>query len=247
MKAFDPFAPQAQKPEDAILFAGLSVSPEGTKESYFSGFNNECVVLSESLRGYPHGDTAARFATETALWGYKLVRTKLCYWSKKELFIRRIFRSTNLALWQKKREAEFAAGIGVSLAVVIYDVKKFWVGSVGVISILLYRDGLIDEVTPLDEDESGHIATRALGFQRLGLKPNISMQPAVCGDTLLIATPEIMNNISEDDVRVAFEVSGSDGDGLRSALIHIIEQAKSNGGNRNMTACMIKRVTYNTD
>jgi serine/threonine protein phosphatase PrpC len=188
-----------------------------------------------------HAEVAAKFAAETALWGYKLVRQRRFYWAEKPLLVKRIFRTTNLALWQKHREPGLQSGVAASLGVILNVGKRICVGSVGNISVLLYREGLIAEVTPLDVSAKGAM-NRALGFQRLGLKPHLAVETFLSDDVVLMTTDSVMKYVSEDELRVVFDVAGTTVDELNGALVHLIETAKKNGSSQDMSACLMKRI-----
>lgn len=242
MKFVDPLAFKTRQSRQFILFAGsqLQGKPE-KREDHFINFNDECVALTDGVDGVPHGDIAAKFAAETAIWGYKHIRERPFYWAKKILFLKRIFRSSNIAVWQKRKEFGFEEGLATTLSVAIIGAHALWVGSVGDSGILLYRNGLIDVLTPPDVDEIGRV-TIALGIKRFGLVPHIAVEKFIPGDTLLLATRGVLNHINEDQLRATFEVSGRSSDSLTTAVVHLLKTAKENGSGENMTACMIKKI-----
>lgn len=242
MKFVDPLALKHRRPTQGVLFAGSQViGGRQSQEDFFSNFNDECVVVADGVGGLPHGDVAAKLASETAIWGYKHIRQRPFYWADKKLFLKRIFRSSNLAVWQKRKEYGFESGLATTLSVAIIGTQNIWVGSVGDSGILLYREGLIDLLTPYDLDETGRL-TNALGLQRLGLVPHIAVEKFIPGDILLLATDGVLNFVSEDQLRATFEVAGDTADSLTTAVIHLLKRAGENGSDDNMTACMIKKI-----
>ena len=234
MKFVDPLALIAQQPRQFVLFAGSQLQgSRQSQEDFFINFNDECVVVTDGA-SKRHGDIAAKLAAETAMWGYKHIRERPFYWADKKLFLKRIFRSANIAVWQKKREYGFESGLASSLAVAIIGVQRIWVAAVGNSGVLLYRDGLIDVLTPLD--------SKALGLNRFGLVPHVAAERFLARDILLLATDGITNYVSEDQLRATFEVSGNSTDSLTTAITHLLRTAQENGSTDNMTACMIKKV-----
>lgn len=243
MKLADPLAVKNRKSSGAILFAGSQLQgPRKSQEDFFINFNDECIVVSDGVGGLPHGDVAARLGAETAIWGYKLIRQRPFYWADKKLFLKRIFRSANLAVWQKRREYGFEAGLAATLSVAIIGTHNIWVGSAGDSTMMLYRDGLIDVMTPNDLDELGML-TNALGMRRSGLVPHIAIERFLTGDILLLATDGVTQFVSEDQLRATFEVTGNTTDSITTAVIHILHMAEENGSTDNMTACMVKRIS----
>lgn len=242
MKFVDPLAFKARQSRESVVFAGSQLQgARPNQEDFFVNFNDECFVVADGVGGLPHGDVAARLGAETAVWAYKHVRERPFYWADKKLFLKRIFRSSNIAVWQKRREYGFEAGLASTLAVAIVGTQNIWVGTVGDSGILLYRDGLIDVLTPADLDETGKL-TNALGLKRFGLVPHIAVEKFLPRDILLIATDGVLNFVNEDQLRSTFEVSGDTSDSLSTAVMHLLKAAQENGSRDNMTACMIKKI-----
>lgn len=235
MKFADPLALKIRQPRQSVLFAGSQLQgPRESQEDFFINFNDECVVVTDGVSGLPHGGVAAKLAAETAMWGYKHIRERPFYWADKKLFLKRIFRSSNMAVWQKRKEFGFEAGLATTLSLAMIGTHAIWVGTAGDSSVLLYRDGLIDVLTPPDEN--------VLGIKRLGLIPQIAVERFIPGDILLMATDGVLNHVSEDQIRATCEVSGNTTDSLITAIVHLLETAKENGSADNMTACMIKKI-----
>lgn len=241
MKFVDPLALRTKKSRQSVVFSGSQLQgARDSQEDFFVNFNDECFVVTDGVSGMPHGDVAAKLAAETAIWGYKHVRQRPFYWENKELLMRRIFRSANMSVWQKRREAGFEAGLATTLASVIVSPHKFWAGTVGDSAVLLYREGLIDVLTPADLDASGKL-TNALGLRRIGLVPHITVEKFLARDIVLMATDGVLNFVSEDQLRATFEVCGDTTNSLSTAVVHLIKTAQENGSDDNMTACLIKK------
>jgi len=211
-----------------------------TQEDFVDHYQDECFVVTDGYSGLPNGATASELACQTSIWGYKHIRQRPFYWADKSKLMHRIFRSTNIALWQKRREKGYENGLASTLAVVIIGAHKMWVGTVGDTGIYLFREGLIDVMTPLDMDEQGRL-TNALGVRRYGLVPHQNIEKLLSGDSILIASDGVMNAISEDELRTVFEVAGETEQSLSFAIDHLLETARANGSTENMTACLIKK------
>jgi protein phosphatase len=242
MKFADPIAAQMRKVNNSVIVAGSQLTgADKLKRDYFGTFNDECIVVADGVCDAVHGDIAAVLVGETALWGYKHIRQRPFYWADKRLLLRRIFRSSNLAVWQKRREKGFESGLITSLSVVIIGGQKLWVGTAGDTSVLLYRESLIDVLTPTDVSESGKL-TRALGFKRLGLKPHIFVEKLLPRDIILVATSGVVDYLDEEQLRVTFEVTGDTQESVANAVIHLLRTAEENGSRGSLTACIMKRI-----
>ena len=232
MKPDDLFAkPPPEKPKSVLLFAGRG----------FVHSTDECFIIADGVEGLPHATEAEALARETALWAYTLVRQRNCYWQKKLLFLKRIFRSTNLRLWQKCRDPGFDAGLASALMVLMTIKDSFWVGSAGNCNSFLFRDGLIDMLTTRDVDSEGMIV-RAAGFGRRQLIPVMHTEKLLENDSILLATDSVVNFVSEDAMREILENVGITQESLAAAIDAFIESAKSGGSTDTMSLCLVKRI-----
>lgn len=242
MKFADPFAVPVASDSSPIIFAASQLQGDrDVQEDYFVNFNDECFVVADGVGGSSHGEEASRLAAETALWGYKHIRARRFYWVDKKKLLKRIFRTTNMAVWQKRRETGFAEGLATTLVVAIITPSQFFVGSVGDTTAILYRETLIDTLTPEDRDATGRL-TKAVGVQRLGLVPHIHVDKFLPGDMLLLATDGVVDFVDEEDIRALLESSGTTSTALAQTTEALIQKATANGSHDNMTACLIKKL-----
>ncbi len=232
----------AKLPRDKILFSSVQSQGKAPRqEDVVAHFSDECFVVCDGVSGIPHGDEAARTAADTAIWAYKAVRQRQIYWLEKRLLIKRIFRSTNLRIWQKKREEGFEDGLATTMLVAVIGPRGIWVGSVGDTAAFVFHNGQLLRLTILDRDAEGKL-TRALGFQRLGLLPNSAHPQLFAGDMVVLATDGITDTLS---AKVLTEIAGSVGDtqkDIDEAAAAILAKAHASEGRQNMTVCLIKRI-----
>jgi len=223
--------PPQEKPKSVILFAGKN----------YTHSNDECFIIADGYPGLPHAKEAEQLTGETALWAYMMIRQSPFYWKEKLPFLKRIFRSTNLTLWQKRRDSGFDAGLASALMVLIVIEDYFWLGSAGNCNSFLFRDGLIDILTKRDVDEDGML-TRAVGFSRKQLIPAMHSEKLLENDIVLLATDSIANFVSEDQMRGILEGVEATNESLETAVDKLIEIAKAAGSLDSMSACMVKRI-----
>lgn len=179
----------ARPPHSEIIFATKTVNGQITATGNLS---DQCFVLATGAADFPNGETASKLAVDTAIWGYKLVRLRPFYWRDKRRLLRRIFRSTNIAVWQKHREPGFEVGLGANLLVLINGPLKFWLGSVGSDRLYLWRDGKLTQINRPD--------TKLVGRERYGLVPQLNDGDFLVNDTLLFTSPVVVNAISENKI-----------------------------------------------
>jgi len=231
MKQDDYFIkPPSDKPKNVILYAG----------SNFGHFDDECFVITDGVSSLPHAKEAEELTRDTALWAYKVVRQRPFYWGEKLEFLKRIFRSTNLTLWQKRRDPGFDGGLASALMTLLVIEDYFWIGSAGNCNSFLFRDGLIELLTKPDTE--GGMITKAVGFARKQLIPAMRSEKLLENDVLFIATDSIVDFVSEDELRSAFESVGSTQESVQAALDAIIATAKASGSKDTKSACLVKRI-----
>jgi len=223
--------PRPEKPKDVILFAGRD----------FVHSRDECFVIADGYPGLPHAMEAEQLTRETALWAYNVVRQRPFYWREKLGLLKRIFRSTNLTLWQKRRDPGFDAGLASALMVLIINGDYYWLGSAGNCNSFLFRDGLIDVLTKRDVDDEGML-TKAVGFARKQLIPVMHSEKLLENDMILLASDSVANYVSEDQMRGILEEVGTTNESLQIAVDKLISIAKVAGSEESMSVCMVKRI-----
>ncbi len=242
MRFPNPYALGNELPKETILFsAGQSTGARDTQEDYFLNFNDECFVVADGVGSLPHGDVAAKLACETAIWAYKHIRQHKYYWLDKKLFMKRIYRSTNLAVWQKRREEGFEKGLATTLLVLMVGPKHFWLGNAGDTSAWLCHDGEIRKLTR-DKTEFQEIPQFALGIKRLGLIPDFLTGPLEAGDMLLLTTDGVGDYLTTQDMQAGFTATGTNVTDISGAVTSLLSAAHTNGSEENMTAVFVKRM-----
>jgi len=230
--------PKPEKPKNVILFAGKNL-PAG--KAGFAHFNDECFVIADGVQSLPHATAAEELAIETALWAYKVTRQSPFYGKERLPLLKRVFRSTNLRLWQKRRDDGFAAGLASALMVLIAIEDYFWLGSAGNCNSFLYRDGLIDILTKRDVDDELEI-TKAVGFSRKLLVPTMHSEKLLENDIILLTTDSVANFVTEDEMRGVLENAGATSESLQTAVNKLMEIARVAGSREQMSVCMVKRI-----
>ncbi|GEM_PF-608356 len=242
MKFADPYILRFKQPKSKILFASSQLQGDRDRqEDYFINFNDECFAIADGVGGIPNAQEAAMFACETAMWGYKHIRLRPGYWKDKRLFIRRIFRSTNISLWQKQREMAYKDGMATTLLVCVIGVRTVWLGSVGDSRAYLYHDHRLIRLTEDDIDENGTL-TKAVGVVRYGLMPQYVAKEFLVGDSLILVTDGVSRFMSDTDISNVVESVGVTAQSLSDAVVELFGKATRKGSTDNMTAILIKRV-----
>ena len=156
--------------------------------------------------------------------------------------MKRIFRSTNLAVWQKRREKGFEAGLATTLLVLMVGANNYWIGHAGNSSVWLYRKGSVQKLTRDDTDTMG-VLTRAVGFARLGLFPQFVSGVFGANDILLLTTDGAGDYLTDSDMKKYFQACGDTAKTASAAVTGLLACAFENGSDENMSAVMVKRIT----
>lgn len=242
MRFPDTYTIRRQTPRDSVIFAAAQLlGAQDTQEDYFLNFNDECFVLSDGVSSMPNGEAAAKLACETALWGYKHIRQHPYYWLDKKLFMKRIFRSTNLAVWQKQREKGFEEGLATTLMVLMVGAKNYWIGHAGNSSAWLFRNREITKLTHDDTTANG-VLTKAVGFKRLGLLPKFKSGVFEVDDVLLLTSDGAGEYLTAKDMIDCLSTVGSTNEEATRAVTGLLRLAESNGSKENSSAIIIKRL-----
>ncbi len=242
MRFADPYALKLQTPRELIIFAACSDQGGAVKqEDYFLNFNDECFALADGLATMPNGEVAAKFVCETAVWGYKLIRQHRFYWADKRLFMRRIFRSANMALWQKRREHEYSEGLATTLIVAMVGAKNYWLGSAGDSGAWHVHGSSIKKLAG-DTSPAAYGKRKILGLKRLGLIPDYTVGVLKRDDVLIMASAGCANYLTAQDISTAAANTGTTNEEMRAAAESLVNNARINGSGDNMTAVVIKRI-----
>lgn len=242
MRFPDPYLVKLAQPKDIVVFAASQLPGDReNQEDYFINFNDECFAVADGVGGIPNGEIAAKLACETTIWAYKHVRQRPTYWRDKRLFMRRIFRSTNITLWQKQREPEFKDGMATTLLVLMTGSRTFWLGSVGDSSAFLLRNQELTKLTREDRDDFGGL-TKVLGGERYGIKPQFVTDRFGLGDAIFLTTDGVADWVRPEEIKQILNTCGTTTHSLTESVVALLKLAETNGATDNMTAVIVKRV-----
>ncbi len=243
MRFANPYIVRLQEPKETILFAAAqdAGSKNGLQQDYFLNFNDECFVLADGVSTRKLSEAASKLACETAIWGYKHIRQHRFYFQDKKRFMKRIFRSTNLAVWQKQKEVGFKHGIATTLLVVMIGPKHYWVGHAGDTSAWHLRSGVIKKLTTDHVDREGALQ-KAVGFIRLGLVPDFTTGELISGDMMLLMTDGIEKYLKPSQILAVVDTPVIDIADAQKRTVALINAAKAEGSTSNMTVVLIARV-----
>ena len=144
-----------------------------------------------------YGYVAATLAADTAVWGYKEIRKRQCYWIDKKQLLTRIIRTTNISLWQKHKEPLYAKGLLVDGVCCIVGQKTAWIGCFGDASVVEVRKNneqrLMGVVAGNEYD-----AAQKLGSDRYKISFVSARFPFEEGDALILASGTTAHMKRED-------------------------------------------------
>ncbi|MBI3343256.1 serine/threonine-protein phosphatase [Candidatus Gottesmanbacteria bacterium] len=231
-----------RQPQVSIIFAASQLQgTRETQEDYFVNFNDECFVVCDGVGGLPHGEVASQLAGDTAVWAYRLVRQRRTYWKDRKLFLKRIFRTTNITLWQKQREEGFEGGMATTMLVCIVIDRRFYIGNVGDSSAFLVRDGMMTKLTTEDIDTSGRL-TKAVGTTRYGLAPTVVTGDFLAGDCMILVTDGVARVMDTAKCMEILNQVDQSATQLSDVAVAMLQSCQAQGATDNMSVCLVKRV-----
>ena len=227
---------------DTTLFAAAQICGKKVlQEDFFINSNDECIAVSDGVGTLPHGDVASRLACETAMWGYKQIKPLDTYRNDRKELLKRIFRSTNIAVWQKQREAEYKDGMAATLTVVMVGSHNVWIGALGDTAAYFWHEGVITKITS-DDGDSGGFLTKSIGRERYGVIPQVYTYDFAPGDMVVLATDGLARFVSEREMVTIVSQCGSNAQSMADAVALLLQAGEKNGSEDNMTACILKRI-----
>ncbi len=215
--------------------------PHPLQEDAFLFFNDECFVMADGVGEMPHADVAATLACETAIWAYKHIRQRPFYWEDKKRFMKRIFRTVNMTVWQKQRESAFKEGLATTLLVAMIGPQFCWVGTAGDTAAFLWKGQGVTRLTQADKDPFGGL-TKALGVRRLGMVPQYAAEKFAPGDMLILATDGVADYIAPQEMAEILSRSGATKESLEAAGREMLSSARAAGSTDDQTVAILKRI-----
>ncbi len=163
------------------------------------------VVSSQTNSGIAHGHvaedffslvhgtvfttapTAAKLAVDTSLWGYEQIRRRKYYFLDRKKLLKRILRTTNIALFQKQKESNCKLGAYVEGVFCNVGTRAAWVGCIGKGSMYELRTNGERRILGYIADEETHNEQDALGRERYSWSSQETNIPFEQGDLLILA------------------------------------------------------------
>lgn len=130
--------------------------------------------------------TAAKLAVDTSLWGYEQIRRRKYYFLDRKKLLKRILRTTNIALFQKQRESNFKLGAYVEGVFCNVGTRAAWIGCVGKGSMYEMRTSGERRILGYINSEK-HNDLDALGRERYRWPSQETNIPFEQGDLLILA------------------------------------------------------------
>lgn len=187
-------------PSSITLFASATRGERAEEKIAFGNYRDECFVLSSTDPHHPLKEDALQLTIDTALWAFKLVRLRPFYRLVPEKLLYRIIRSTNILLWQKQREPQYARGLNSTLLVSVATEKNFLVGFVGGAEAYLWSGDKLTLVAARKGDRE-KVRAMQLGSERYGIQTATYSTFFVSGDTYLLANKALVPFMEEEMVR----------------------------------------------
>jgi len=209
-------------------------------------------IVADGMGGHSCGELASRVAVEYISDSIERDAQDLILPEKRQETLRRIVQGTNAAVYQKSLEVPEAIGMGTTLTMAVLTHSDITVAHVGDSRLYIVRDETIRQITEdhsyieelikqgtITRDEAENhpqknIITRAVGSS-LDIDIDITSMEIASGDIFVLCTDGLTNMVSPDQIlKTVLENEPEE------ACEQLIEAAKRNGGDDNITVIVIK-------
>jgi len=243
MKIQDPSFLSVLPDSKQVIFAvKQDYSNKRKKSNSYETFKDECIILSEGISSFKP-DTASCLTTETALWAYKHIRQRPHYWGNKLCFLKRIFRTTNMRIWQKQKEPGFEKGLVSSLLVMMIGNRNVWLGTMGDYVLYFLRGGYMKTV--VSKNTVSSYPKNAVGRNRLGLCPHFTSMNFLSGDTIVLVSGNVAEHIKKETIRKIVSSMQDSKASLEFAIDKLLLKLKKGQKTQNTTLCVVKKIEIN--
>jgi len=218
----------------------------GDNSSYFA------FVVADGMGGHKCGELASRVAVEYISDSIERDPHNLILPETRSEALKKIVEGTNAAVYQKSLEVPEASGMGTTLTMAVVTQSDITVAHVGDSRLYIVRDETIRQITEdhsyieelikkgtITRDEAENhpqknIITRAIGSS-LDIDIDITSMEITSGDIFVLCTDGLTNMVSCDQImKTVIENEPEE------ACEQLVEAAKRNGGDDNITVIVIK-------
>lgn len=219
-----------------------------------AGDDSNCCafIVADGMGGHKCGELASRVAVEYISDSIKSDAKNLFSSENLSEDLRRIVEGTNAAVYQKSIELPEAAGMGTTLTMAVVTSSNVTVAHVGDSRLYIVRDGKISKVTEdhsyieelikkgtITRDEAENhpqknVITRAIGSSH-EIDIDMINLTVESDDILILCTDGLTNMVSADHIMEAVKENEP-----QEACEQLVEAAKGNGGDDNITVIVIK-------
>lgn len=238
--------------EDIFLIADVSTNKlldNPCLIEYPSAKNNLLLIVSDGMGGYEGGEMASKLTAETVVAEIAKFPKQINCQSRLESAI----EEANLVVRQKRKELPHLDKMGATITAVLIAQNRAYVAEVGDSRAYILREHRIKQLTKdqtmvqilvdngiMSEQEAQTAENKNLLLQAIG--SNEYIQIAVTsielqvGDILLLCSDGLSGKVTDADIRLIVKQSSS----LAIAADSLVEKAKANGGEDNITVILAK-------
>lgn len=211
--------------------------------------NNILLIVSDGMGGYEGGEMASRLTAETVLAEIVKFPKQINPQSRLESAI----EEANLVVRQKRKEFPHLNKMGATITAVLVEQNRVYVAEVGDSRAYILRERRIKQLTKdqtmvqilvdhgiMSEQDAQNAENKNLLLQAVG--SNEYIQIAVtsielqAGDILLLCSDGLSGKVTDAEMRLIVKQSSS----LAIATDSLVEKAKDNGGEDNITVILAK-------
>ncbi len=220
-------------------------------------------VVCDGMGGQAAGEVASKMAVDILLdyfreaaksGGYRQVGEPFQGVSRDARALASAIQLANRTIFETGQQQQSKSGMGSTIVAALIRGNALSVGHVGDSRIYLVRQNVIQQLTQdhslvmeqvrrgyitreqAERSEMQNIILRALGSEE-SVEPDVEDLVVLPGDTLILSSDGLTRHVHDEEILKVISSTGS----LEQSCATLVEAAKSNGGDDNIT-CLLLRI-----
>ncbi len=241
----------------------IGLSRQNNEDVWSHKLDYSFFALADGMGGHKAGEVAAKEAVSFMCSSIEdiFVSTDI-HWKISELksYLKLFMEHTNSWVYHLSKTTQKFHGMGTTLCTILFYEKELILGHVGDSRIYLFRDQRLDQLTKdhslknelitqgkfIDTEKHPflhkNILTRAIGSHKT-VVPELDVVPVQPGDVYLMCSDGLSDYASDTEIASLIKQEKTP----KTVSTALIETAKKNGGNDNITVIIIKVHEYSEE
>lgn len=239
-----------------FVLSDIGLARQNNEDVWSHKIDCSFFALADGMGGHKAGEVAAKEAVSFMCSSIEEIFVSTdTRWKTSELksCLKLFMENTNSWVYHLSKKTQKFHGMGTTLCTLLFYEKELILGHVGDSRIYLFRDQKLDQLTKDHSlknelinqgkfiDTEGkpflhkNVLTRAIGPHR-NVLPELDVVPVKPGDVYLMCSDGLSDYVSDAEIASLIKQKRTP----KTASAALVEAAKKNGGNDNITVVMVK-------